>query len=120
MPLDCFTVAVSVTGLFSLTEEEDADKVVVVPITAGFAFTPRLKVTVCTRSPLTAHRVTGTVCTAEVEDAVSVRIEDPLLRLGALKRCGHAGGNPETLRLTVPKLKELTRTVAVARPDDMV
>ena len=75
MPLTCCTFAVSVTGVFSVTVDAEELSVVVVPITAGFAFTERLNVAPCTRSPLTAHRVTGTVCAADVEDAVSVRME---------------------------------------------
>jgi len=119
-PLLCFTDAVSVTGEFSLIVEADEERVVVVPITAGFAFTVSLIVAECTRSPLTAHTLTGTVCAAELDDAVSVRIEYPLVRLGLLKDAVTPAGSPDTLRFTAPKLNDSTRTVAVARPDVMV
>ena len=62
----------------------------------------------------------GTVCATEEEDAVSVRMEYPLLRLGLLKVAVTPAGSPDTLRFTAPKLNDSTRTVAVARPDVMV
>ena len=118
--LVCCTFAVSVTAEFSATLEALEEREVVVLITAELAFTVRLNVALCTRSPLIAQSVTGTVWVLVVEEAVRVRIEKPLVRLGALKDAVTPAGSPETLRLTAPKLNEFTRTVAVARPDDMV
>ena len=119
-PLACCTVAVRVTGEPRATEEADAEREVVVPTTDGFALTVRLKVALCTRSPLMAQRVTGMVCDEEVDEAVKVSTEKPLLRLGELNEAVTPAGSPETLRFTsLPKLNALTRTLAVVRPDDM-
>ena len=67
-----------------------------------------------------AHSVTGTVCAVDVEEAVRERMEYPLVRLALLNDGVTPAGNPETLRFTAPKLNELTRTVAVARPEVML
>ena len=120
VPLVCCTFAVRVTGEFSATLEALEEREVVVPITAELAFTVKLNVALCTRSPLIAQSVTGTVRVVVAEEAVKVRIENPLVRFGTLKDAVTPAGSPETLRLTVPKLKEFTRTVAVARPEDIV
>lgn len=60
-PLAGSTVAVRVTGAFSATLAADAASDVVVLTPAGLGFTVRLNVALCTRSPLIAHSVTGTV-----------------------------------------------------------
>lgn len=120
LPLVAVTVAVTVRGELCAIVEAEVVSVVVVPTTLGFGLTTRLKVALCTRSPLTAQRVTGMVADEEVDDALSVRIEKPLLKLGELNEAVTPAGRPDTLRVTVPKLNEFTCTVAVARPEDIV
>jgi hypothetical protein len=102
LPLAGFTVAVSVTGEFWAMLEADAARDVVVLITPGLGLTVRLNVALCTRSPLIAHSVTGTVRATEVEDAVRTSVDEPLVRLGVLKEPVTPVGKPETLRFTLP------------------
>lgn len=121
VPLADFTVAVKFTAEPSVIEEDEEAREVAVLIRFDEpGVTVRLNVTLCTRSPLTAHNVTGTVCAKAVEEAASVSVENPLVRLGTLNDALTPEGRPDMLRSTLPKLKESTRTVAVARPDDIV
>ena len=102
MPLAAVTPAVSVIAEPSVIEDDDAEREVDVSTTAEFAFKLRSNVMLCTRSPLTAHRLTGTVCTLVFAEAVNVRIEKPLVRVGALKDAVTPAGNPVMVSVTGP------------------
>jgi hypothetical protein len=102
LPLVARTADVSVTVEPWVRLDDEAERDVVVLLTPGFGVTVKLNVALCTRSPLMPHRVTGTVCEAEVEDAVRLRTDAPEPRLGLLKEAETPAGKPETLRLTVP------------------
>ena len=120
LPLAGWTVAVRVTGEPCEMLVADATSAVEVLVTPELGVTVRLNVTLWTRSPLMAQRVTGTVWEPEEDDEVSVSVEVPLTRLGTLKEAVTPAGRPDTLRFTAAKLNEFTCTAAVARPEDMV
>ena len=62
----------------------------------------RKKVTLCTRDPLTAHSVMGTVCLVAVDAAVKVSVAAPLTRLDWLIEAVTPEGRPVMRRFTVP------------------
>ena len=64
--------------------------------------TVKLKVTVCTRLPLTAQRVTGTVCLAADFVPENLTVTFPLVMAFVLNEAETPLGKPVNQRLTVP------------------
>lgn len=81
---------------------------------------PTHSVMVCTRLPLVAKIVTGTVCHVADEYAVSVSLELPLTSVDGLNDAVTPEGSPGAESVTVPKPNDLTCSGTVSVPADMV
>jgi hypothetical protein len=71
-------------------------------------FTPSQSVIVCTRLPLVANTVIGTLCAFAEEYAVRVRVELPLTSVAGLNDAATPEGSPGAESVTVPKPNDLS------------
>lgn len=76
-------------------------------------------VTVCTLLPLTAKTVTGTVSEVAEDEALSVRTEFPLVKVGELKLALTPEGSRSVERWTVPKPNDFSPILIAMVPFDM-
>jgi hypothetical protein len=76
-------------------------------------------VTLCTRLPLVAKTVTGTVSVAALDEALSVSTEFPLVNVDALNDALTPCGNAEVERAAAPNPNDLACRLMVATPPDI-